>query len=265
MHLWGTATFAVMITDSHAHIYSESYDEDQDAMMQRAIESGVHAFVVPAIDSTYTDRMYDIRSRYPDHVHLMMGLHPTHVQPESWKMELDHVQEQLDAHDFVAVGEIGIDLYWDQSTLAIQQEAFAIQIKWAQERNLPIAIHCRDAFDAVFQVLETTGPIAGVLHCFTGTHEQAQRCLNLGLDLGIGGVVTFKNGKIDKFLDTVPLERIHLETDAPYLAPVPYRGKRNEPSYITQVADKVAQVYNMDVLEVARITTANTNRLFKLS
>ena len=170
----------------------------------------------------------------------------------------------LDKENYVAVGEIGMDLYWDKSFKSQQQEAFHTQIQWSIERQLPIAIHCRDAFDEVFEVLEDykNSSLHGIFHCFTGNLEQAQRAVNLKMKLGIGGVVTFKNGKIDKFIDQIPLSQIVLETDAPYLAPVPYRGKRNESSYLIEVAQKLATVYNKDIKEIADITTLNSREVF---
>ena len=254
---------SIPITDTHTHIYSEAFDEDQDAMMQRAIAAGVTRFFVPAIDSTYTASMHTIQSRYPEHVHLMMGLHPTHVK-EDYKEELNHVREQLDAYKYVAVGEIGIDLYWDKTFIKEQTEAFRTQIEWAKEKSLPIVIHCRDAFDEVFEVLEDEkgANLSGIFHCFTGTYEQANRAINCGMKLGIGGVVTFKNGKIDTFLSQIDLRHIVLETDAPYLAPVPFRGKRNESAYILQVIEKVATIYNTSTTEIIEQTTRNSIAVF---
>ena len=251
------------ITDTHTHIYSEAFEEDRDAMMQRAIEEGVTRFFVPAIDSSYTSAMHEIQSKYPKHVYLMMGLHPTHVK-ENYKKELAHVREQLSAHQFVAIGEIGIDLYWDKTFIKEQTEAFRTQIQWAKERNLPIVIHCRDAFDEVFEVLESEkdSKLRGIFHCFTGTLEQANRAIACQMKLGIGGVVTFKNGKINTFLSQIDLQHIVLETDAPYLAPVPFRGKRNESAYILRVIEKVAEVYRTSASDIIQRTTQNSQTVF---
>ena len=253
----------MILTDTHTHLYSEAFDEDRDAIMQRAIAVGVQRFFVPAIDSTYTEGMYALEKAYPDQVFLMSGLHPTHVK-ENYQEELAHVAEQLAARKFYAVGEIGIDLYWDKTFLKQQQEAFRTQIQWAKKHQLPIVIHCRDAFDEVFEVLESEKgtDLFGIFHCFTGTLAQAKQAIGYNMKLGIGGVVTFKNGKIDQFLNQIPLECIVLETDAPYLAPTPYRGKRNESSYVVQVLEKLSDIYQVSEAEVAKITTQNSVEVF---
>ena len=253
----------MILTDTHTHLYSEAFDEDRSDMMQRAINNGVKRFFVPAIDSTYTARMFQLEKDYPNEVFLMSGLHPTHVK-ENYKEELKHVAELLVERKFYAVGEIGIDLYWDKTFLAAQQEAFQYQIQLAKKYKLPIVIHCRDAFDEVFEVLEKEkdDELFGIFHCFTGTREHAAKALSYNMKLGIGGVVTFKNGKIDKFLHEIPLEHIVLETDAPYLAPTPYRGKRNESSYVMNVLEKVAAIYQLPEEEVAAITTENSKVIF---
>jgi TatD DNase family protein len=251
------------ITDTHTHLYSSQFDEDQEEMMQRALDAGINRFFIPAIDSSYTDSMLKLEKIYPENVFLMMGLHPTSVK-ENVEEELAHVKEMIDSRDFYAIGEIGIDLYWDQSFLKQQQDAFRTQIRWAKEKKLPIIIHCRDAFDEVFEILETEkdDSLFGIFHCFTGTIEQAHRAISYNMKLGIGGVVTFKNGKIDKFLNEIPIENIVLETDSPYLAPTPYRGKRNESSYIIQVIDKLVDIYDLSFEEIANITTQNSKDVF---
>ncbi|MFX0555516.1 TatD family hydrolase [Maribacter sp. CXY002] len=253
----------MIITDTHTHLYSEAFDEDRDKAIQRALQKGVRRFFIPAIDSTYTQRMLDLEARYPKNIFLMMGLHPTHVK-ENFREELEHVEDMLSSRKFYAVGEIGIDLYWEKKFLCQQQEAFAAQIQLAKQYDLPIVIHCRDAFDEVFEVLESEkgDGLRGIFHCFTGDLQQAEKALSYNMKLGIGGVVTFKNGKIDRFLSEIGLEHIVLETDAPYLAPAPYRGKRNESLYITNVLDKVAEIYKKDVSEVAKITTNNSITVF---
>ncbi|MEH6405979.1 MAG: TatD family hydrolase [Leeuwenhoekiella sp.] len=252
------------LIDTHTHLYSESFDEDQDEMIKRAIDAGVDQFMIPAIDSTYTSRMYNLKQKYPDLVHLMTGLHPTHVKEENLEFELNHVKQQLEERDFCAIGEIGIDLYWDKSTLEIQKSAFKEQISWAKAKNLPIVIHCRDAFDEVFEVLESEkgDDLKGVFHCFTGTLEQAKQALSYNMKLGIGGVVTFKNGKIDQFLGKIDLNHIVIETDAPYLAPAPFRGKRNESAYIERVAHKLAEIYDVSVDVIAEKTSQNALEIF---
>lgn len=252
------------LTDTHTHLYSEQFDADQDEAMQRAIANGVEHFYIPAIDSSYTEAMYNLEKNYPNRVQLMMGLHPTSVK-ENVEDELKHVRAQLDQRKFAAIGEIGIDLYWDKTKLDLQISAFKKQIQWAKKFKLPIVIHCREAFDEVFSVLEEEkdDDLYGIFHCFTGTFQQAEKAIELGMKLGIGGVVTFKNGKIDQFLDRISLREIVLETDSPYLAPVPFRGKRNESSYLLNVAKKVAEIYNVSIDEVARITTQNAKNIFK--
>jgi len=252
-------------TDTHTHLYSEAFDEDRDAMIQRALDAGVTRFCIPAIDSAYTDRMYELERAYPEQIFLMMGLHPTHVK-ENYEDELAHVEEQLAKRDFYAIGEIGVDLYWDKSTLGIQQDAFKRQIQLAKKYNLPIVIHCREAFDEVFEVLESEkgDDLFGIFHCFSGTKEQALTALSYNMKLGIGGVATFKNGKIDQFLNEIDLKHIVLETDAPYLSPVPYRGKRNESSYVCLIAEKLATIYQKPLDEIARITSANADVVFGL-
>ncbi|SFI83839.1 TatD family hydrolase [Olleya namhaensis] len=253
----------MIITDTHTHLYSEAFDEDRKAMMERALDAGVSRLFVPAIDSTYTDSMLQLEKDYPKQVFLMMGLHPTHVK-ENYKDELAHVTEMLNTHKFYAVGEIGIDLYWDKSTLEIQQDAFRQQIQLAKQHNLPIVIHCRDAFDEVFQVLEEEkgDDLYGIFHCFTGSLEQAHQAISYNMKLGIGGVATFKNGKIDQFLNQIDLKHIVLETDSPYLAPKPYRGKRNESSYIVKVVEKLAEIYQVSEQQIADSTTDNSKIVF---
>lgn len=252
-----------MLTDTHTHLYSEQFDEDRGVMMLRAREAGVKRFFVPAIDSTYTQRMLELEERFSDEVFLMMGLHPTSVQ-KNYKEELKLVKEWIDKRDFYAIGEIGIDLYWDQSFLEQQQEAFRTQIRWAKEKGWPIVIHCREAFDEIFEILEQEKgeDLRGIFHCFTGTIEQAHQAISYNMKLGIGGVATFKNGKINKFLDQIPLEHIVLETDSPYLAPSPYRGKRNESSYLTYVVDKLVDIYGKTFDEIAEITTQSSIEVF---
>ncbi len=253
----------MLITDTHAHLYSEAFDGEQDEMIQRAISAGVDRFFVPAIDSTYTQAMLNLAMAYPDRVFLMSGLHPTHVK-ENYREELAHVEEQLSKHTYYAVGEIGMDLYWDTTYQEQQQDAFRYQIRLALQHKLPIVIHCRDAFDPIFEILEEFKGkgVYGIFHCFTGTLAQAHRAIGLGMKLGIGGVVTFKNGKIDQFLDQIDMEHLVLETDAPYLAPVPYRGKRNESAYIIHVVEKLAMIYKSTPQEVGAVTTANAIRVF---
>jgi len=232
-------------------------------MIQRAIGTGVSRFFIPAIDSTCTEAMYALEQQYPDNVFLMMGLHPTYVK-ENYTEELQHVESELDRRKFYAIGEIGIDLYWDKTHLKEQQLAFRRQIQLAKQYQLPIVIHCRDAFDEIFEILdaEKAPDLFGIFHCFTGTYDQALQAISYNMKLGIGGVVTFKNGKIDQFLNRIPLEHIVLETDSPYLAPIPYRGKRNESSYIINVVAKLAGIYGVTTEEIALTTTENSKKVF---
>lgn len=253
----------MIITDTHTHLYSEAFDEDRAEVMQRTIEANVSRLFIPAIDSTYTASMLQLEKDYPENIFLMMGLHPTHVK-ENYKEELAHVVEMLDSHKFYAVGEIGIDLYWDKSTLAIQQEAFRYQIQLAKQHKLPIVIHCREAFDEIFEILEEekSDDLYGIFHCFTGTLEHAHQAISYNMKLGIGGVATFKNGKIDQFLNEIDLKHIVLETDSPYLAPKPFRGKRNESTYILKVVEKLSEIYNISEEKIADITTENSKAIF---
>jgi len=253
----------MILTDTHTHLYSSQFQEDRNEMMQRAIDAGVSRLFVPSIDSSYTQRMYDLESQFPENVFLMMGLHPTYVK-ENYLEELAFVETELDRRKFFAVGEIGMDLYWDKSFLKEQQHAFQHQIQLAKKHQLGINIHCRDAFDETFEVLESekATDLYGIFHCFTGDFEQAQRAISLGMKLGIGGVATFKNGKIDQFLHEIDLQHIVLETDSPYLAPAPHRGKRNESSYTLLVAQKLAEIYKVTVEEIAQTTTENSKAVF---
>ena len=253
----------MIITDTHTHLYSESFDEDRANMIQRALDANVSRFFIPAIDSTYTASMLQLEKDFPEHIFLMMGLHPTHVK-DNYKEELAHVEDMLSQRQFYAVGEIGIDLYWDKTTLDIQIEAFKYQINLAKKHKLPIVIHCREAFDEIFEVLEQekSDDLFGIFHCFTGTLEQAQQAISYNMKLGIGGIVTFKNGKIDQFINKIDLKHIVLETDSPYLAPKPYRGKRNESLYINKVLEKLSELYDTSEEEIARITTENSKQVF---
>jgi TatD DNase family protein len=255
----------VNIIDTHTHLYLKQFNEDIDFVIKRSKEIGVKKFIFPAIDSSHFNDMHSLKNKYPDNIYLMSGLHPTDVK-KNFKDELEFVVNSLETYDYVAIGEIGIDLYWDKSFLNEQQEAFEFQIRLAIKRDLPIVIHCREAFDEIFEILdkENCDKLRGVFHCFTGTLEQAQRAIDLGFVLGIGGVVTFKNGGIDKFLNQIDLKHIVLETDAPYLAPVPFRGKRNESSYIIYVIDKLAEIYGLSKEEITDVTTKNAEKVFAL-
>ena len=251
------------IIDTHTHLYLNQFKDDIDKVIQRSIDKGINKFIFPAIDSTHFDDMHDLKNKYPGSIYLMSGLHPVDVK-ENYKEELGFVVNSLKSHSYVAIGEIGIDLYWDKTFLIEQQEAFRFQIRLAIKNDLPIVIHCREAFDEIFEILdrENCNKLRGVFHCFTGTLEQAKRAIDLGFVLGIGGVVTFKNGGIDKFLNQIDLKHIVLETDSPYLAPVPFRGKRNESSYIVHVVEKLSEIYGLSKEEIAHNTTKNAEKVF---
>lgn len=252
-----------MYIDTHAHLYVSEFDADRNEMMQRALNAGVKQVVLPAIDSETTAAMHALKKQFPKNIHLMMGLHPTHVK-ENVEEELVHVANELEKNNFVAVGEIGMDLYWDKTYQKEQQKAFAQQIDWALAYDLPIAIHCREAFDEIFEVLEGVANqrLRGIFHCFTGNVEQAHRAISLNMLLGIGGVLTFKNSGLAETISKIPLAHLVLETDAPYLAPMPFRGKRNESAYLALVAQRLAQVHQVSDEEVARMTTTNAQKLF---
>jgi TatD DNase family protein len=255
----------VQIIDTHTHLYLDQFKDDIDDVIAQAKENGVKKFIFPAIDSSHFNDMHNLKDKYPNSIYLMSGLHPTDVK-ENYKDELDFVVNTLKSHNYVAIGEIGIDLYWDKSFLKQQQEAFKFQIRLAIEHDLPIVIHCREAFDEIFQILddENCNELRGVFHCFTGTLEQAQRAIDLGFFLGVGGVVTFKNGGIDKFLHKIDLKNIVLETDSPYLAPVPFRGKRNESSYLIYILEKLSEIYGISKEKIAEITSKNAEKVFRL-
>jgi TatD DNase family protein len=253
------------LIDTHTHLFSSQFDEDRNAVVQKAIDNGVSKMLLPNISSETIEAMHQLCQDFPEHCYPMMGLHPCDVKDDYLK-ELEIVKAHLDKGKYVAVGEIGIDLYWDKSTLDIQKKAFRQQLIWAKEYDLPVAIHIRESFDEIFEVIEEVNDekLRGVFHCFTGTKEQGLRAIDMGFMLGIGGVVTFKNSGLDQTLSGLPLAQLILETDSPYLAPTPHRGQRNESAFIPLMAQKLADIYEMDIEEVARITTQNAKTLFKL-
>ncbi len=251
--------------DTHSHIYSSQFDDDRAEMLEKAKQAGVQHIFMPNIDVETISGMNALAEQY-DWCHPLMGLHPGHVK-EDWEDRLAFVLQELNNNPkkYAGVGEIGIDLYWDKTFIEPQKIAFAKQIEASLENDLPIVIHCRDAFDEVFEVLERykSTTLYGIFHCFTGNLEQAKRALNFNLKLGIGGVVTFKNGGLDKVVAQLSLNDLVLETDAPYLAPAPHRGKRNEPAYTALVADKLSNIFEVSLAEVTRITTKNAAEIFK--
>ena len=252
-----------MYIDSHTHIYSDSFKDDRAEVVERAALLGVHKLYMPNVDADSIDAMLEAELRYPACVP-MMGLHPCSIGKD-FERQLYVMEEWLSKRKFAAVGEIGLDLYWDKSFYEQQKEALRIQVGWAKEKGLPVVIHTRDAMQQTLEQLEALqdGQLRGVLHCFTGTLEEAQKAIALGFYLGIGGVATFKNGGLDKVLPHIAMDRLLLETDSPYLAPVPHRGKRNSPEYIPLVASRVAALMEKEEEEVASATTANTTKLFE--
>ena len=253
--------------DTHTHLYSEQFNEDRTLVVQNAIDVGVDTILLPNISSQYTEGMLDLCAEFPNNCYPMMGLHPCDVSEENYKHEIAHVEEELETGKYTAVGEIGLDLHWDKSTLEIQKKAFIHQIKLAKKYKLPIAIHVRDSFTEAIEIIEELNDknLRGVFHCFTGSNEDAERVINLGeFYLGIGGVLTFKNSGLDKTIVKIDLQHLILETDSPYLAPVPFRGKRNESKYIVNIAEKLAEVHQISIEKVAEITTENAKKLFGL-
>ena len=253
------------IIDTHTHLYLKEFDEDFDEVIRKSVEIGVDKFLFPSIHSKYNERMINSLKKNKSLFKIMAGLHPAYVT-ENNDNEIDLVLKNLNDYDCVAVGEIGIDLYWEKKFLNEQKIVFEKQIQVALDYNLPIVIHCREAFDHIYQILLkfSNKNLHGVFHCFTGNEEQARKIIDLNFKLGIGGVVTFKNGGLDKFLKKIDLKNIVLETDSPYLAPTPYRGKRNESSYLVHIIDKLSDIYNIESDEIASITTNNAVELFNL-
>lgn len=251
--------------DTHAHIYSSKFDADTDEMLHRAKRAGIERIYMPNIDVESISGMNALAEKY-DWCYPMMGLHPSHIK-EDWEDRLALILNELNNNTqrYVGVGEIGIDLYWDKTFIAEQKSAFGQQIEASLKHQLPIVIHCREAFDEVFEVLETyrNTNLYGIFHCFTGNQEQAKQALSLNLKLGIGGVVTFKNSGLDKVVAQLKLHDLVLETDAPYLAPAPHRGKRNEPAYTALVANKLSDIFEVSVEEIYKITTQNALNIFE--
>ena len=249
--------------DTHTHLYLDHFKDDIDDVVQRAISVGVEKFYLPSISSKYNKSMHDLESKFPDRVFCMIGLHPCYVD-KNFELEIEFVKEQIKLRSYKAIGEIGIDLFHEKKYFKQQIIAFEEQIKLALEYDLPIVIHSRESFDEIFEVLKKykSDKLRGIFHCFTGNEDQAKKIIDLNFFLGIGGVVTFKNGKISEFLSSIPLDRIVLETDSPYLAPAPYRGKRNESSYLSIIASKLSEIYNLDVSEISRITQQSSDEIF---
>ncbi|MCF6401434.1 TatD family hydrolase [Chitinophaga filiformis] len=250
--------------DTHAHLYGEEFSADRTAMVERALAAGVSRLYLPNIDSTSIEGMLALEAQFPDNCSAMMGVHPCYIN-ENVEQELSVVREWLAKRPFKAIGEIGLDFYWDTTYREQQYHAFRSQLELAREYNLPVAIHSRESTRECIDEVKALqdGRLSGVFHCFSGTLEEAKEIIDLGFYLGIGGVVTFKKSGLDKILEDIDLQYVVLETDAPYLAPVPYRGKRNESAYIPLIGEKIADVKNLKIADVATMTTNNALKLFK--
>jgi TatD DNase family protein len=253
--------------DTHSHLYSEQFENDRTTAINEAIALGVDTILLPNISSKYTNNLLQLCNQFPENCFPMMGLHPCDVSEENFDSEMQHVEIELATNKYIAVGEIGLDLYWDKTKIEVQKRAFIHQIKLAKKYQIPIAIHVREAFDEAIEIVESLNDntLRGVFHCFTGSIVEAKRVINLkDFYLGIGGVVTFKNSGLDQTIKEISLKNLILETDSPYLAPVPFRGKRNESKYLTKIAKKIAEIKNMTIKEIAEITTANAKKLFHI-
>lgn len=260
-----------MIINTHCHIYDEAFDADREEAFQRALDAGVEMLLLPNTDELSIKPMMDFYEKHPENVRVMMGLHPESVK-EDYVRHLGVIEDTLNSllstlnSDLVGIGEIGLDFYWDRTFEKQQVDVLHEQLKWAKELGLPVSVHTRNAFPEMFRVIdnEQDGRLRGVMHCFNGTFDEAKTALSYGFALGIGGVITYKNCFVRDFLNEMPLESIVLETDDPYLPPVPYRGKRNEPAYIVKTAEKVAEIYNLTLDEIINKTTENASALFKV-
>ena len=255
-----------MYIDTHTHLFDSAFDEDRTAIVQKAIDTGVECMLLPNIDVDTIDAMHALAKEYPNNCFAMMGLHPGSIK-EDWEDRLVVVKKYLFSQKYVAVGEIGMDLYWDKTFVNEQAQAFRIQVEWAKDLGLPIAIHARDAFDEIFEILDEINDerLSGVFHCFTGDVDQAQHALSYGdFKLGIGGVLTYKKAGLDQVLEDIELKHLILETDSPYLPPVPYRGKRNESSYLVHIAERLTDIYNVSLKRIEEETTKNALELFSL-
>ena len=251
--------------DTHAHLYSSPIKENIEGIMKNAMDNGIDTIIMPAIDSTTLEAMLEVEKTYPENCMAMMGLHPCSVK-ENVKEELAIIEAQLQKRKFIAIGEIGLDYYWDKTFTTEQMHAFKIQMQWALDYKLPIAIHTRNAMGETIKAVKPFAKkgLRGIFHCFSGSKESAEQIISMDFHLGLGGVLTYKNAGVAEAIKDIPMEWLVLETDAPYLSPVPYRGKTNEPSYMIQVAMKLAEIKNLPLHEVAEITTSNAEKLFGL-
>lgn len=264
-----------MIINTHSHIYDNAFEADREEVFQRALEAGVEMMLLPNTDETTLSPMMEFYDKHPDNVRVMLGLHPEEVR-EDHIDKLKVIEKQIENFSIslrcgrddrlVGIGEIGLDYYWDDTYRTEQVEVFCEQLHWAKDLGLPVSIHTRNAFKEMFKVLdhEQDGRLAGVMHCFNGTYDEAKTALSYGFHLGLGGVITYKNCGVKEFLPDIPMDRIVFETDDPYLPPVPYRGKRNEPAYIVKTAEKVAEIYGVTTEDICKITTNNAKSLFRL-
>ena len=253
----------MILTDTHTHLYYETNQDILDELMKRCLDKQVNRLFLPNVNSSSIPLVFGLADQYPQNCFPMLGLHPCDVK-ENYTEELSAIRNEIDQKKIYAVGEIGIDLYWDKTTLALQQQAFRTQIAWAKELDLPIVIHCREAFAEIYEILsdEKDDELRGIFHCFTGNAEQARQVIDLNFYLGIGGVLTYKNSGLDKVVADISLENLVLETDSPYLPPVPHRGKQNESSYLVYIAQKLADLKQVSIEEVARVTTKNSENIF---
>lgn len=254
----------MFLTDTHTHLYLEEFKNDREEMVERALENDVKYMLLPNIDSSSIDGMMELSEQFPKNCFPMMGLHPTSVK-ENYMEELELAEHWIEKEKYYAIGEIGIDLYWDKTFQKEQEIALAYQIELAIKHKLPIVIHMRDSFKEVYEVVKNyaSPELTGVFHCFTGTHEQAEKIIDLNFYLGIGGVLTFKNSGLEKVVEKIDIKHLLLETDSPFLTPMPHRGKRNESAYTRFIAEKIAEIKNISLEKVAEITTSNANQLFK--
>jgi TatD DNase family protein len=254
------------LVDTHTHVYDHQFSLDRNEAVQRALEAGVGMMLLPNIDTETVAPMLELYEQYPDCTRVMMGLQPESVK-EDYKQVLDVMEKELERGIYVGVGEVGLDFYWDATYEKQQLDAFETQLDWAKQLGLPLSIHCRNAFDKMVKILERKqdGGLRGIMHCFTGTEEEAKVYLELGFHLGLGGVITYKNCGLKDYLPNLPFDRIVLETDAPYLSPVPCRGKRNEPAFLVHTAQKIAEIIQISVKDIVEITSSNAQMLFGIA
>lgn len=261
--IFASLIFKMEFTDTHCHLFLPEFDKDRDEVIQRGLKSNVRKFFLPNVDSSTLDGLLSLSRNYPSCCFPLAGLHPSSVE-EDYREELEKIKDEIDKGVFHGIGEIGLDFYWDRTFAVEQEEALTIQLSWARDMNLPAIIHVRNSFDETIRLIKKVGGgnLRGIFHCFTGTEEQAKQVIDIGFHLGIGGILTFKNAGLDQVLRNVSLEHLVLETDSPYLAPVPKRGKRNEPAFLPYVANKLAEIKEIDVHQIARQTNQNARLIF---